>query len=180
MTTECKVCTECEENAGQAAWGQNYQYRLCSHDQAIGAETCSSADFLPSLWVWVPISLSPSPITICTIYSVCTMYVHLYNLPFGCLWLLWFLESVSLMSCAKLWKFSVIISSNILSPHSFFSLLLGLWWHKCIFCDCPTSPWGSVHFFFSNVRSLCCSDGIIPTDLSSGSLIFILLSSFLY
>lgn len=79
-----------------------------------------------------------------------TYKVHtLYNLFFGYLWFPQLLESISLMTLqTNFASFQPLFHQIFFLPH-IFSPLLQLWWHEChILCDCPNSPWVSVHFFF--------------------------------
>lgn len=101
-----------------------------------------------------------------------TYKVHtLYNLFFGYLWFPQLLESISLMTLqTNFASFQPLFHQIFFLPH-IFSPLLQLWWHEChILCDCPNSPWVSVHFFFfPNLFSLCYLDWILPIVSSSSS-----------
>lgn len=122
------------------------------------AVCCVCVSIYISLDICIPVTTS----------SVYAMYINLYNLLFGYLWFFIFLNLWMQCPLPNFWSFQHYFFKYFFST---FSLLLPrLWWHKCIFCDCPTDSW-DCSFFFPNLLSLCCLDWIISIDSSSSSLI---------
>lgn len=107
-----------------------------------------------------------------TIYSVCTMYVNLYNSLDVCgFFSSWTCEFNVL--CQILEVFSRYFFEYFLCPTFFlFSSPSGTLMTQMYLLWLSHKSLRLCSFLFFSLCSLCCSDWVIPTDLSSSSLIF--------